>query len=116
MDEMEMGAAAEALEEIRSLLERYSMRKPQQDVEPAAEVSVEIEAAPEEEAYAEEEAPFDAESVVAEEVGEDAPISIMDFGSRQRKPQSRPSAPPPSAPPMQEAPMKRGRGRPKKVR
>jgi hypothetical protein len=118
MDEMEMAAAAEALEEIAKVLDRHSMRKPQQEEtvegEPEADLSIEIEAeGPPMEM--EEESPVDMDAVAREELGDDAPVSIMSYDSapRRKGPPQRSAPPPPPAP--VEAPVKRGRGRPKKV-
>lgn len=117
MDETEMAAAAEALDEIASILDKHSMRKPKDEVDggelPPADVSIDIKAeGPPIEM--EEETPLDIDAVAREEIGEeDAPMSIMSYGVRP-KTKGAPQRTAPAPPPV-EAPIKRGRGRPKKV-
>lgn len=103
MNEDEISAALDALDMIKSTLTRHSMRRPEQEMteetgEAEPVMSIEIEAEPAEEEMPPEAAPPE----------ESKPLSVMSYGTSRSAPPPRSSAPPP--------PVKRGRGRPRKVR
>lgn len=102
MDEMENQAAVEALEEIMQVLDKHSMRKPQQNQEQtrSAELEIELDGDPTEE-LAEQSPPYPEEKPQ----GEPDAVRVAEFMTPRKRGE-----------PPQEREQKRGPGRPRKAR